>query len=597
MIKNLCAGFAVAGFIVVAILLANHDGWPHSPESTHVRLAIVLGVISLLVVFIFWCPAVRSPGKTTLGEPKNHPASAETIANEYVAMLKNYERETINLFLDMLFDPPHYLNRIIETATIEPNAPTLRLSTRQVSRMRHSHGPHKSKNGTTRLPKTLLVPLVWPERGALLDNFEVSDASGNAIPTLSYNQVRGLLAYALEYSFTHLDSCYRKKRTHLRRSHKKAADKYQKETGSLLRDLVITLCSPGPLHKPDSADRKRFEKVLSRIANLPSNGIPREKFSDFCRQYFNRYLIVAEVSYPSTDNVGLTYTHCVSIESPTNYPFNVWREKLGLNPSAIDVVHNPFAFEVEAYHLEITAQTDQYVWDHHLEWLDTNTHVRQDHPEVETAGVYVQVYQDGRPNAHLYVRRQSSPEKALPSSSTERSLNRTKSVIHFREIPPGALLGVTIVAVVSAVVIAFIGLSRLGFGTKAATAAAPFPALLLAVPGFLSVLIGPWSDPSRLRRTSLTTYLALLGTMIYSLGGALFYLFGSGRPLDTLFTLSPIFLDKWHVGRSPISINTDVIWLILIVVTTTHAVFLCRQFVSELRYYHRCIRGRFNDRV
>jgi hypothetical protein len=153
------------------------------------------------------------------------------------------------------------------------------------------------------------------------------------------------------------------------------------------------------------------------------------------------------------------------------------------------------------------------------------------------------------------------------------------------------------VAVVSAVVIAFIGLSRLGFGTKAATAAAPFPALLLAVPGFLSVLIGPWSDPSRLRRTSLTTYLALLGTMIYSLGGALFYLFGSGRPLNTLFTLSPIFLDKWHVGRSPISINTDVIWLILIVVTTTHAVFLCRQFVSELRYYHRCIRGRFNDRV
>ena len=491
----------------------------------------------------------------------------------------------------MLIDPPHYLDRVIETAAIDPEAPRLRLSTRQLYRMRHSHQP--AERGDKGLPETLLVPLLWPERGALMDQLEVSDSSGKKIPTISYNQVRGLLAYTLEYHLTHLDP-----RLHKSRRRSLRDRKYRRRAYELLGELIVVLCAPGPLHKPTKADFKALETIMLEISkalfSVPESQM--QPFKDFCKQYLNGYLIVVEVSSAPGCHLSLTYAHCVPIESPTNYPLNQWRERFGLNPSVIDIVHNPFAFEVEAYHLEISTQPDQYVFDHHLEWLDTQAHIIQGDLEVQPARPYVRVYdEEGRPNAHLYIRRQMAHR--AHASSASGALSRTKSVVEFREIPPGALGGATIVACVSAIIISFFALTRLGFDQKASGGLAPLPALLLALPGFITVLLGSWIELSRLRRASLTTYLALFGTMLYSLASALYYLFGSNRVLISTISLSPIFLDTWHIGKEVIRIRTDVGWLVLMVIAITHALFLFRQLMSELRYYHRCIRRRLENRL
>ena len=321
-----------------------------------------------------------------------------------------------------------------------------------------------------------------------------------------------------------------------------------------------------------------------------------QPLKDFCKQYLNGYLIVVEVGSSTGCHLSLTYAHSIPIESPTNYPLNQWRERFGLNPSIIDIVHNPFAFEVEAYHLEISTQPDQYVFDHHLEWLDTQAHITQGDLQAQPVRPYVRVYdEEGRPNAHLYIRRQATHQGH--ASSANAALSRTKSVVEFREIPPGALGGATIVACVSAIIISFFALTSLGFDQKTPGGLEPLPALLLALPGFVTVLLGSWIELSRLRRASLTTYLALFGTMLYSLTSALYYLFGSNRVLISSISLNPIFIGTWHVGRELIRIRTDLGWLVLMTISVTHALFLFRQLMSELRYYHRCIRHRLERRL
>jgi hypothetical protein len=163
-------------------------------------------------------------------------------------------------------------------------------------------------------------------------------------------------------------------------------------------------------------------------------------------------------------------------------------------------------------------------------------------------------------------------------------------VIKLREIPPGASGAAAIIALSSAAIISFFALTHLGLGINPdvagleekqaeqikATLNSDVPALLLALPAFVGVLIGSWLDLSRLRRASLTTYLALGGTMFLSLTSALFFVFDANRKLPTEVTISAVY-DK--------EITTDWIWLVLMAVAITHFLFLLRTVIEESRHY------------
>jgi hypothetical protein len=631
MLKNLYAGFSIALTILLTGLLLVH-GWLPWPHNLLVRGLLAFLLALRLVWFIVRRSDVKTPAKTALGKPIPELPSAEDIADEYSAVIRNYEKATVNLFVEMLTDPTHYLDRITEFVTIEPDTPRLRLSVQQVYRLGHTHGQDQAplappeqtvedgqeQTTTQPLPNVLLVPIIWNQRGTLLDHFKVTDAGGESAQTLSYNQTRGLMAYALESLIgrAELDPC---------RFWGHTRDWYEQQRGRLVNGLVRIICSPGPLHKQLRPRQERISAALFTVDTFPFTDDWRSRLKDFCLQYLDRYVIVAEVRASELGHLGLTYSHCVPLESPTNYPFNQWRERFGLSPSTIDIVHNPFFLQVEAYHLEIAAQPEQYVFDHHLEWMDTQSAITQDKLRSNGLTPYVRLYyEEGRPNAHLYVRRQTAPDHSSatavdarygPPPTTQRGLlrlmrriafwkkptgdtevptptrgglSRVKSVVQFREVPPGALGGATAVAIASAAIITFFALTRLGLGKsgKATTFSEPtdIPALLLVLPGFVTVVLGSWIELSRLKRASLTTYLALAGTMVFSLISALYYLYGTGRNTPGEFTLTTI--DK------NIQISTDVGWLVLMIIAVTHALFLIRQVISESRYYTNCVRRR-----
>src|SRR5262249_4929462 len=124
---------------------------------------------------------------------------ADEVAQELRWLYARYDEETLGLFASILTDIPHYLYRLNENAAIEADGPTLRLTTYLDFDLRHSHRRHESQGGkeTSALPDVLLLPIVWLASGTLLDDFSVTDADKIHLSTLSYNQSRGLLAYAL----------------------------------------------------------------------------------------------------------------------------------------------------------------------------------------------------------------------------------------------------------------------------------------------------------------------------------------------------------------------------------------------------------------
>lgn len=576
---------------------------------------VCTGVALITVIgFIFFKSDIAPPEKTTLGPPHFVPPLKEEIADEQLAV-GSYAKNTTEFFFDMLGDLPKYLVRIRETVEILGDTPQLRVTRHKL----YYVGPDA--------PRVLLIPLARVEKGTLLDDFIVTDGCGNIVPTLPYNRFRGLLALALDGLVE----------TAMHNSaDDEAVDSERKKevVGNLVRIICgrhRPRCSPG--QSPDEknaveAAARAINEALDSISSLPITPTWQRRIRNFCDQQVDYYIIVAEIPV-NTSGLGdghltLTYSHRVPFDAMTTEKERS-RGFFGLKPSTIDIPLNLFAFQVETYHQEIVAEPGQYVFDHHLERLDSGDPVKQADLQTEKFMPYVRLYHgaDARPNAHLYIRRQvgAPPSSVSETNHAEEATSksgdsagakppaartfpsRLKSVVAFREIPPGTVGAATIIALASAGIISFFALTHAGLdidpnaqGDQAqseqikATLNSDVPALLLALPAFVGVLIGSWLDLSHLRRASLTTYLALTMTMFLSLGSALYFVYDANNKLVTALTIT------FHYSDS-IKLTTDWIWLALMAVSITHCLFLLRMLVDQSRYYAKRVRKRLDKQL
>ncbi len=202
---------------------------------------------------------------------------------------------------------------------------------------------------------------------------------------------------------------------------------------------------------------------------------------------------------------------------------------------------------------------------------------------------------------HLYIRRQTdSPTttKALREAASKPEADnwgwpdRLKSVVEFREIPPGTLGAATAISLMSAALIVFFALTQIGQMRSSASstvgADSDMPALLIALPGVASLIIGTWIDLSHLRRASLTTYWGLLASMSLSFASSLFFLLNAYKVVPGSIKMS-------IAGN--ILIQTDIWWLTLAGLAITCSLFLSRDLVASSRYYFRSVKGRIDRRM
>lgn len=593
-----------------ALLLASNLDWLDWPETTSfsvLRAAGTLVVVVLLVGFVLFRPSVEPPTATALGRPVPKAPTKEAVNKSRMSASSSYDGAVVNVFVEMLLDSRRYLMRINEDGVID-EAPRLCMTTRQVYDVgsvldsiskaeaslakqdetkretqqdqrtvedRETRCAHEIKEALQ--TQSLLMPLLTVEKGTLLDNFVVRDACGNTVPTIPQSSARGLIVRALEVLFEMMP---------IEVKDAPAPAKFKARWKRVLAGLAVAICSPGPLNKQSDNLKRKTNAALKAIESLPTTDQWKRRLRDFCRYYIDYYVIVAELAPPTTKHVVLSYSHKMPCESPATQESNLWRGRFGLTPAAIDIPLNLNAFRAGSYHLQVSANTGQYVFDHHLERLDSTEHITQEDLTKSGIDAYARIYyEEGRPNAHLYVRRQ---EGGPPDE-----LERLKSIIRFREIPPGALGGATVISAASTTLILFFAVTHLGMRIDTndgsindqirAALNSDIPALLLALPAFIAALVGTWTDLSHIRRTSLTTYVALAGTMILSLFSALFFVFDANKVLPTQTTI------RLLTGHE---VTTDYVWLTLALLSTTLTFSLVHRWIGESRYYFSVVRRR-----
>lgn len=550
-----------------------------------VVLRIAVGVISIAalckVVFFSHTKQPLPPGKPEVREPTNGE-----IAQAYYDVKHNYAPHVIGMMAKMLIDLPEYLERINEDVTLSEESPRLKIVTHQMYRI---GSPRSDSRKEINPSDPLLIPVVLVRKGVLLDNFAVCDASGGLLPTLSYNQTRGLLTLVMRYIINSLPE----------KANGLSNDECKERRTKAIADLGQAICYPGPRKKQNQEIQDKIGKLLDSASNLPVEETWKNRVRAFCETLVDQYVIVAEAAVGAGNYVTLSYTQDIPIEQSSTV--NKWRGRFGLKYSTVDIPLHTYAVRTESYHLQMNAGPMEYIFDHHLEWLRSGRTVRPGELNWGNFIPYVRIhYGSANPAAHLYIRRQSSSEEATEAlrqasarkDGDESNIDHLKSVVEFREIPPGALGAATIVSLVTTAIVCFFALTRIGQEPSRAnpvvSLGSDIPALLIALPAVASLVIGSWLDLSHLRRASLTTYLGLGSSLVLSLASALYFLWNA-------YDILPGRLSLELPGK--ITVRTDVGWLILAGLAITCSLFLCRDVVTTSRYYFQLIRRRIKEQA
>jgi hypothetical protein len=571
------------------------------------RWIIFIAAVTVLGWLVFCTSDIDPP--QGIGTPKPLPPTKHEIALAYYNAAKIYDGRALKLLVNMMVDRSYYLERITENVTLDEETPELRVATHQALRVgapvreQASHPPGEDASpGSSRRPSAppgkdpaaahdgagavILAPIALVEKGTLLDGFTVTDADGNEVPTLSYNQTRGLLAHVVETIINMAPTPEQNTAPGAQR-----AAEEEKTINKIKGNLVTAICSPRCMKRKPPEEQSKIRALLDSTEELPVLEEWKERIRNFCETLVDYYVIVAELPRSSGGYALLKYTQQISVDSSTQGAINRIRSRVGLRYSAFDIPLHIFALEVDAYHMEMQAPPSQYIFDHHLEWMNSTEHVNQDDLCRGADKPYVRLrHNSAGPTAHLYVRRQaSSPGAQVPDSTASGPpgnqpglpAQRFKAVVELREIPPGTLGIATAISVVNAAIITFFALTQIGqYHMKDRS---DIPALLIALPGFASVVMGSWLDLSHLRRASLSTYMGLGASVALSLAGALYFLIGADEPVPGRFAFAV---------TDDIYVRTSVGWLVLATLAITCCLFLVRDVVSNSRYYSNQVRER-----
>ena len=398
-----------------------------------VGLRIAVGVISIAalckVVFFAYTKQPSPPGKPEVRKP-----TKREIAQAYYNIKHNYAPHVIGMIAKMLIDLPEYLERINEDVTLSEESPRLKIVTHQMYRI---GSPRSDSRKEINSSDPLLIPVVLVRKGVLLDNFTVCDASGSLLPTLSYNQTRGLLTLVMRYIINSLPE----------KANGLSDEECKKRRAKAIADLGRAICFPGPRKKQDQEVQDEIDELLSSVDTLPVEETWKKRIRAFCETLVDQYVIVAEATVDAGNYVTLSYTQDIPIEQSSTV--NKWRGRFGLKYSTVDIPLHTYAVRTESYHLQMNAGPMEYIFDHHLEWLRSGDAVRPGELNWGSFIPYVRIhYGSANPAAHSYIRRQSSSEeatKALRQASASKDADKSshidqlKSVVEFRRDSAGRI--------------------------------------------------------------------------------------------------------------------------------------------------------------
>lgn len=491
--------------------------------------------VVLLALFAFRYDGQVGPAKGP-GAPVGDTVDREydDVPKAVRDVLSRYPADAILYFFRLLGDLPDFLSSADERATVEPYG--LRLETRLAFRR------------TEGVSSTVLVPLLQVSKGVLVDELEITDGRGTGVHRLSAYETRGLLGWAV-----------RSLVGFAREQH----DPYAGVAPAGPLDELVRIVSR-PHEWPEKVLDARLKRCLHALG-LSADWHAR--LLRVCSGLAQSDLIVVEVERPDGLGFDLAYRQLLACQSVRSG--KLWRTRLGLAPDTVDAPPMVYAGRAQTYQFQLAPIPGRYVLRHEVE----RVHSREapERNQIERSLGRIDVRKEDTPvRSHAHC---SITLLDPPAARTDLDLEDYESVVDYRETPPGALGGVTLMATTTTLLTLFFALHP-GDGD------ADVPALLVAVPAFMAIVIGHWSDTSKLPKSSVSAYLGLLGTMVVAAAGALLSL------LDGVQRLA-----WWRVRPQACcgigELHTSWPWLVLAASASALTLYLWLRLGQGVRHYRR----------
>lgn len=522
---------------------------------------------------VFFVLRDLSPPETTFQTP---PAPMDIVdlgrAEDYIDT--HYDVAAIDYFIKLFTQLPEHLSRVDEDVHMIGRAAksTTHLVFHGVLTPEEESQPH----GAASPREILLAPIAWARKGKLFTDFRPFNHSGNLVPTLTQWQVGGLIVVTLRTLFE------RAVKDGLTGAEKGELPELSIDDRLILLRMVQTVTDPdAALHRS-----VHLAELTRLVDGLDAKYSPAGKkvIWDFCESLIDIYVIVAEVERPKGDNVMVGYSNTIVPELSGGDTEK--RAKHGLLPTKLDVP-NPLVFQAHSYHFEaFPGNGDMYVYDQRIEQLDSGRPA--DVEKVTGHRWFIRKgEQEGSPAAHLYVRRQGSgtvPGQTQHLNGSKSTAADVKSVVEFREVPPGCLGNAVSVAFVTAAIVTLFAIFGTRVGSSGTSNANQYiPALLLTLPAFLAAVVGRGMTAERVLSTSLTAFRGLWVVAGTSLTAVLVYIYGAsiGLPLNIAI---PAVL--------PADYQINLVWLLLALFSIGTLLYLRRRKNEERRHYLRVRTGK-----
>jgi hypothetical protein len=568
--------------------------------SPWLNLAFVVTGIALLLSYLR-LRSVPDLSPTALGKPIVKGVGIIELASAEDYVDKHYGISAIDYFIRALTRLPDHLSRVDETMHFSGRSGelqtklTFRASTLAYidEELEHVEPEEESDENPPTSPwkrspsdgqeDVLLVPLVSARKGLLFDHFSAFDTSNATIPTLSQWEARGLLVVTIRTLLEKaewVDSSQGIDQT------RECPTMDRFDCITLVKDTVCVLAESGQTSIS-------FEDVLTEVGQLISDGARlsddwKHRIASLCHSLTESYVIVAEVPKPRSDNFILGYRHTIFPERLLRSPDQRRRAKHGLLPLTADASMT-WPLQADSYHFKMTAPSGQYVLSHHLEELETNRVLRQEDFVVSGNQQYVRIYhEEAHSIAHLYIRRQATgddqiiphylQDDVVSAQQQDTTLRDFKSVVEFREVPPGALGNAVAVALLTAVIITYFALFRVGINPTnlgMSRSIQDIPALILTLPAFLVAAIGRSMGPDNLLRTTLTAFYGLWLIVSLSILAVLMYIYSANNVLPLEVTISVFGTD----------LRFNLFWIALSLSTIGLYLYLRKRKNDEREYY------------
>lgn len=575
--------FLVATGLIVLSLV--HRTSPLHWTWSYSHLRWLSGALGILVFGAFVAGldlrhrrAARQSSPEQTGGVEGDPDPQWLFARQLAGVRQTDNIAAIPSLIRMIIDPAHHRTRTVESISLQG-----RVIEQEVS-LEFTLPPRRSTTGAAAPTRAeeVYVPALLTRKQELIDGLTISDAQGQSLNTLCYDETIELISVALHFM---IFSCI----VETTPTGEIVPHGRSERDLSWAELLLLQLIYGGKPRTPEAVNEQigRAFRIL-RLPDRPAAETERVRWlREFVTTLSQAYPVVLVLPYDgATGRLAISYRRTMIPVLQPEWPRGRLRLALGLRPFKVEV-DTALARKSRSYHLQVNGPTTQYLMEQTVRCqvcggdltragvrpaapAHLPGHVHADYSAAAVKPYFKLRSKRGQSYAHLYMR----------GFAAAKGDNLVLSA-SFGETPPGTLASATITAALACLLIGAIGHAE----ATGITSDSDVPPLLLALPTLAASWFGFGSDGEAMLRSSLAGRCSLLITGFNSLSAAIVFLV-TNRPGERPPPAMPLTVFGMHFPSW---------WAVLFLIAGANVLYVFTQLAIRSWSYRRLLLRRETD--